>query len=379
MRIQEAMVQLLLKQPFYGYIAASVVPRESSSVTTTKMITDPSLVLLYNKEWYETLKKEHAFGVVIHELLHLILMHSFRKGNRENHLWVIACDMAANEYIDAGLLPEDSVTVGRISKDIREKIPKGKSAELYYDIITKAENQISFLSKDSEIKIALRDGQQLTANNSVEGDSSEVNKNAFISMFSDVIAQAATEGEVPEGIPGVIEDIYKTGEINWRNVLKRFLSGKGKMIVRKTYKRESKRYEGLPGNKRTTGVTALLAIDESGSISSSQASYFYREMLNIKRITNAELIVTEFDTSCSEPVPIERYIREKKRMKNGGTDFRPVFKLADNLRIPLVIILTDGEGRAPTNCNQQVLWVLTKSGKKPAEFGHCITLEAQGG
>jgi predicted metal-dependent peptidase len=375
-RIQDAMIQLLLKQPFYGYIAASITTVESIDIPTTKMLTAPALSILYNKEWYESLSTEHALGVVIHELLHLIFMHSFRKGNRESLLWIIACDMAVNEYIDSSLLFSEAITVDKIAEEIKEKIPKNKGAELYYDIISRNDNSLSFMQKDKEIRIALKDGRQLKANSTAEIDCSEINRNAFKGMFSEIMAQAQSEGETPEGISGIIEEIYNSDEINWRNVLKRFLTGKGKMITRKTYKRESKRYEGLPGNKRIIGMKALLAIDESGSISSSQTSKFFKEVLNIKRITNADLSVSEFDNNCTEPIPIERFIKQGKRTKNGGTDFRPIFKVADSMRFPVVIIFTDGEGIAPSSCSQNVLWILTKGGKRPAEFGYYLEYKA---
>jgi predicted metal-dependent peptidase len=95
----------------------------------------------------------------------------------------------------------------------------------------------------------------------------------------------------------------------------------------------------------------------------------------IKKITGVSVSITRFDTECTQPVPIEWYDRSKERLKNGGTDFRPVFELADRLHIPLLIVFTDGEGPAPEHANQKVLWVLTKDGKKPAEYGHCITFE----
>jgi predicted metal-dependent peptidase len=299
-------------------------------------------------------------------------MHPFRKGNREQHLWVIACDMAVNEYIDKSLLQADSITVEHISKEIKEKIPKGKDAEFYYDLISKTDNVLSFIGKDKEIIVALSDGTMLKANNSTEIDCSEINRSIFKSTFSDILNQAMDEGEIPTGITGFVEEMYNDGEINWRNVLKRFLSGKGKILTKKTYKRESKRYEGLPGNKRIVGLQALLAIDESSSISANQAGKFFKEVINIKRITNADLLVTEFDNDCTEPVPINKYIRHKRRVKNGGTDFRPIFKLADRMHVPLVIIFTDGEGIAAERCNQKVLWIVTKGGKKPVEFGHYI-------
>jgi predicted metal-dependent peptidase len=371
MRIQDVMVNLLLKQPFYGYIASSVTPVESSDTPTTSMATIPSLKLLYNREWFEGLKDEQAVGVVIHELLHLMLLHPYRKENREHHLWIIACDMAVNEHIDHRLLPEDAVTE-KIAGEIKEALPPAKSAEFYYDIISKGEDRLSLLDGHKEIRVVLQSGQELKAVSSTDGDSSEINRKAFLSTMSEMIEQAGVEGEIPGGIGGYIDEIYKSQEVNWRNILKRFLTGKGRTLTRKTYKRESKRFENTPGTKRTTGISALLAVDESGSISQKQVSKFYNELLSIKRITGASISVTEFDTACTEPVPIGRYVRDKKRVKYGGTDFRPVFQLADKMRIPLLIIFTDGEGKAPESVNQNVLWVLTKGGKRPAGYGYCI-------
>jgi len=60
MHIQEVILNLLLKQPFYGYIAASVTPVKSKEVSTTSMMITPTLKLLYNREWYEGLKEEQA-------------------------------------------------------------------------------------------------------------------------------------------------------------------------------------------------------------------------------------------------------------------------------------------------------------------------------
>lgn len=372
MRIQEVMTHLLLKQPFYGSIASSVTLVESFDVSTTCMATIPYLRLLYNREWFEGLRDEQAVGAIIHELLHIILLHPYRKGNREWHLWVIACDMAVNEQIDKKLLPSDAITVEKIAKEIKEALLPFKSAEYYYDIISKGEESISFLESNDQLKIMLKSGQELRANNSIEGDSSEVNKTAFQSMMCEIINQACAEGEMPGGISSYINDIYKSREINWRNILKRFLSGNGKTLISKTYKKESKRFENTPGNKRALGITAMLAIDESGSISDKQIWRFNNELFSIKRITGASIIVTEFDTDCTAPVSIEKYTKGKKRIKHGGTDFRPVFQLADRMRMPLLIIFTDGEGKTPESVNQKVLWVLTKGGKPPANFGHCI-------
>lgn len=376
MHIRDAMVHLLLKQPFYGYIAASVTPVESKDVPAMCITSEPALKLLYNKSWYEALDDNHALGAVMHEVLHFALLHPCRKGGRDGCLWSVACDMAVNEHIDAAFLPDGSVTVAKIAEEIKIAIPPKKSAEFYYDIISENSEDLSFIQRKDEISVILKSGRELKVNDSADMDSSEINRKALECTVSEILEQAASEDEIPNGLKDSIIEIYKTYEVNWRNVIKRFLSGKGKVLSRKSCKTVSRRFENLPGNKRTVGVNALLALDESGSISNDQVIKFYRELLAIKRITGACISVTQFDTECTDPVPIDRFTRNMERIRNGGTDFRPVFQLADKMHIPLLVIFTDGDGTAPEHSSQKVLWVLTKGGVKPAEYGHSVIFGA---
>jgi predicted metal-dependent peptidase len=46
------------------------------------------------------------------------------------------------------------------------------------------------------------------------------------------------------------------------------------------------------------------------------------------------------------------------------------------LALVILIIFTDGDGRVPQSCNQRVLWVIKRGGKKPAEFGEHIIFES---
>ncbi|MGE5677195.1 MAG: DUF2201 family putative metallopeptidase [Pseudomonadota bacterium] len=375
MKMSEAMLNLLLKQPFYGYVAASVTPAESDDVEKIKMINDAALKLLYSKTWFESLKPEYAMGVLIHELLHIILLHSYRREGRNPLLWEVACDMAVNEQISPELLMKDAITVKNISAEIREKLPPQKSAEFYYDVIAKAEGEFSFFELKDDIHVVLKSGLELTANRQMEDEASEINKSALKSALSDMIEQAQLEGEIPGGINPIISEIYRTTDVNWRNVLRRFLTGKGRITKRKSFKRESRRFENLPGDKRILGLDALVALDASGSISDKQLALFHGELIKIKRLTGANLLVTQFDTDYTPPVAIERYVKEKARSKNGGTDYRPVFELADKLDMSLLIIFTDGEGTAPAEPNQRVVWLLPKGGRKPAEYGHYVEYE----
>lgn len=375
MQIRDVMLKLLIKQPFYGYIAASVSPVETSSVSTIKMSALPALKVLYNPNWFASLPDEHKIGVVIHELLHLILMHPYRRGFRDAALWSVACDLAVNEHINPHLLPTGSITVELLSKKLKLELPRQKGAEFYYDILSEKDEQLYFIGKEDEVIIALDSEKQLKANIMAEEQLSKLEQKSLMSDLLQMLEEASAEGEIPAAVQDVVDDVYHDLKVNWRNVLKRFLTGRGKIIVRKSYKRQSRRFDDLPGTKRSIGVNALVAIDESGSIPDGLITQFYEELKNINKITGASIKVTRFDTECTEPIPLKDYVKNKERLKSGGTDFRPVFQMADKYRIPLLIIFTDGDGIVPDGAEQKTLWVITKGGKKPATYGQHVVLD----
>jgi predicted metal-dependent peptidase len=369
------MLQLLIKQPFYGHVAAAVTPVETLTVKTIKMASIPSLKLLYNPKWFAHLSDKHKIGVVLHELLHLILMHPYRGGQREPALWSIACDLAVNEYIDPDLLPEDSITVELLFNRLKLNLPRQKSAESYYNLLAQSDELVYFIGKDDEVMVAIDSDTQLKSTNLAQEQISQLEKKSLMSDLAQMMEEAGSEGEMPVGLQSIVDDVYQDFKVNWRNSLKRFLSGRGKIIVRKSYKRQSRRFDDLPGTKRAIGVNALVAIDESGSISDDLITKFYNELKSINTITGASIKVTRFDTECTEPIALQDYVKNKERLKSGGTDFRPVFQVADRYKIPLLIIFTDGDGIAPESSNQKTLWVITKGGKKPAAFGYYVVIE----
>lgn len=375
MTMEKVMLKLLLERPFYGYAASLVTPWPKRGISTARMAAAPDLRLHYNPDWFESLPDDRQKGAVIHELLHLILLHPFRRERREEGAWAIACDMAVNEHIDRILLPEDAVTVEGISEHMKRRVPRSKSAEFYYRFLTEGDAPPSFLGQDGSVLVAVENGLSMKAELFSDETLSKVDMDSLKSELAQAVADAAEEGEVPGSLAPLVDEVYAGLKVNWRTVLKRFLSGHGKMETRRSYKRVSRRFDSFPGTKRAVGVRALLAVDESGSISDGRVRRFYRELRSINRITGASIEVSRFDTECSEPIPLNRYLEEQDRSKRGGTDFRPVFAMADKHRFRLLILFTDGDGAAPEAANQNVLWVLTPDGKKPAAFGHAVSFE----
>ena len=69
----------------------------------------PSPVLKYNAQWFESLSDPQAIGVLLHELLHLLLLHPLRMGGRDPLLWAACCDMAVNDVLAPEMLLPDAL------------------------------------------------------------------------------------------------------------------------------------------------------------------------------------------------------------------------------------------------------------------------------
>ena len=376
MRIQDALIKLLIQQPFYGALATVLSLQESKSIKTLELFLLPSPVLKYNQDWFAGLSDAQASGALMHELLHLLLLHSLRRGNRDLLLWSVCCDMAVNDHIPIEMLPESAVTTRQIESKLRIQLERKKSAEYYYDkLYALLDDSISLMQYEDSVTLPSVNGSLLEADIQKEEDFNQVNEAALKTKLQEMVQMASENGELPPEFQTEFTLTPRRSKIDWQNMFRRFLSGRGRMQIRATYKRESRRFDGFPGHKRSMGMKVLIALDESGSISDEQLDVFFNELMTINRIKGVKLLVTVFDIECSEPKPAEAYRHMRNRIKKGGTDFQPIFKLAEELNIFSVVIFTDGNGNAPIEVNQRVLWILTHDGRQPAPYGYSVKFE----
>jgi predicted metal-dependent peptidase len=375
MKLQDVILRLLLEQPLYGFVAASVKIVETNKVETIRMASLPDLVIQYNPIWFDQMTIKMQRGVVLHELLHVILLHQYRRENRQLIPWNVACDMAVNEMLPTDQLEPDAVTVAKVCDKLKLRLEREQNAEYYYNKIVDLDDIHGLTATSGDSFLIFEGESNLKVRKMSEDTATKAEISALKSNLAQTLSDAKSDSEAFGLVDERIEEVYLDIRMDWRVILKRFVTGRGKMITRKSYKRQSRRYEELPGTKRSIGVNALIAIDESGSISDTLVKEFYQELKEINKITGTNMLVTRFDTECSEPIPLGTFVVSNKRIKRGGTDFRPIFKLADENKIPLVIIFTDGDGEAPVSVNQNTLWILTKKAKKPANFGYFLNFE----
>jgi predicted metal-dependent peptidase len=155
MTIRDVVTALLLEEPYYGCVAAAVSFVPDGAVQTMKMASGEKLRIAYNPAWFAALPEREKRGAVVHELLHVILLHPFRRGERENALWSAACDMAVNELSEEDRLPKDAVTVAAVEKRLRRTLARNGTAESYYDILTDVIDSFSFFTSDEAGRAAV--------------------------------------------------------------------------------------------------------------------------------------------------------------------------------------------------------------------------------
>jgi len=355
--IKEILIDLLVERPFFGYLAGKVNYVADDSIETMKTEFGQNVRTTYNPLWLKGLSPDRQRGAVLHELMHLGLLHFFRREGRDPNTWHMACDLAVGSLMEEAELTGDFLTTQALYLDMGVHLPSKKSAEFYYEQLLDHEDQVDFDYKCGALEEPGKNNLQIQA---------------LIDELANIQSATISEGALDESLGSLTEVAFSGYKVHWRTLLKQFLSGQGRVTRRKSYKRQSRRFDDLPGSKRSIGVRALVAVDESGSVSNEDVRAFHQELLRINGINNAHITALRFDTTCSEPVPLKQFVAENKRDKRGGTDFRPIFEVADRLRMPLVVVFTDGMGEAPARVNQKVLWVLTKGGRMPADYGTAI-------
>lgn len=114
--VTKTSIELLLKEPFYAHFFSALnkeIVSENSDIRTLAVgLRHKNYVLLINSDfWQNTLiEKKHRYGVVKHEILHLVFKHLLVSESNKDHLLLnIAMDLVVNQYIDRSQLPKESL------------------------------------------------------------------------------------------------------------------------------------------------------------------------------------------------------------------------------------------------------------------------------
>ena len=155
-KIMRSKIQLQLTKPFFSYLIMNLKIIETKKIgdmDISTMAVDIKGNLYYNSEWVEKLTEKNIEGVLVHEVLHIVLMHIIRTGGRDKDLFNCVNDLIVNDIlVQEGFdLPEGLVPTSNHEYRIDEldytveKINEKLSEDIYEELyrLLKKNNNIN--------------------------------------------------------------------------------------------------------------------------------------------------------------------------------------------------------------------------------------------
>lgn len=367
--IQKCILQVRKECVFFGALMLFAEVRDTKKIPTAA--TD-GLVLYFNEDFLFSLSSSEQNALMLHEVLHMALLHVSRRESRDPHIWNIAADIVVNDLIQRNTnfkLPKGAIIDNQFRDKsveyIYEKLLKDESFKSYKlaiaDIATQIEGERSNAVVDTEIANV----------DEIEGywkDKLEILKNNYSGDGSD------TQGSLPGGISQEINSILEP-EVDWRHALWKFV-GKTpadfddidrRFIYKGLY------LEGL----LTESIELSVCIDTSGSISEALLDQFIGELQGILRsYPHVQCNLYWADTEVYGPYELSKIEDLPSALGFGGTSFVPFFNkvkkdsiqdFMNNNRVS--IYFTDGYGDFPDHIpNDPVMWLVSKDGLETNQF-----------
>lgn len=120
--------------PYFRALILKLVPHEAPEIPTLGVTANA--VMMYNPTFIEGLTPAEMEFCILHEVMHLMMSHHSRKGERDPYLWNAAGDLFINPQLrEAKIDPPfvDGKKVGIYPDDPEIGLPPNLMAEEYYD------------------------------------------------------------------------------------------------------------------------------------------------------------------------------------------------------------------------------------------------------
>lgn len=398
-RVVKQRISLVISEPFFGQLLLNLkliemdegmVKGFSADGRFPTFCTD-GIYLWFNPAFAKDLNDIQLRTVLIHEVIHPMLLHIFRRGERDPIIWNIACDYLVNNmimrYIEHSQKANKSVYFCPLTdipfNDGKEKFQwvqdfkyEGMSAEDVYEKILQSAKKIKVKCLVGEFtdggggQLKDKDG------NPVGQMSPEQIKDLEEQWKNNVIQASITakqQGKMPGNLEKLIDNLLEP-KIPWQDVLRRFIRQSAKNEYnwmrpnkRMLAQRSSKYPNGLYFPSLHSEIMGHIGviIDSSGS-TWPILDEFVSEIQAIVDLCQPErLTLLEVDDAVQQVKEYEPGdLIDFKIRGCGGTSFIPGFKYIDDMDDkPLcVVYLSDLEGTFPKEePDYPVLWVIKNS------------------
>ena len=365
--ISKCKLQVRKECQFFGALMLFASIKETKKYDTA--CTDGKDIY-FNMDFLKSLNSSEQNALMLHEVLHMALLHVTRRQNRDPKIWNIAADIVVNDLIlrnTTFILPKGAIT---------DKTYRDKSVEFIYESLLKDNKYKKHKSYIQDLK----DGG--TNDNSSQADGLEIEsywkdkiqvlKNSDMANNSDKFGSNATGG-LPDGMDREVENILEP-EVNWRHALWKYVGRTPadfddldrRFLYRGLY------LEGL----MTEALEVSVCVDTSGSVSRDLIDQFVAEINGIlKSYPHVKCDFFFCDCQLSGPFKISSSEEIPMLKGGGGTSFVPFFKYLEKNNEnhmgshKVSIYLTDGYEEFPKFVPKDpVMWLVSADGKETSAF-----------
>ncbi len=354
-------------EPFLSYIVRNVdivymAELQTAATDGLNIYIDPAFMV--------TLTVQDLVFILMHETLHIILLHHQRNGNRQKLPYNIACDIVVNDTI-AQYGYEKMILSTAIRGQQFDTDGTTKTVEAIYDALP-------VINPD---RVLLIDEHMFFP----ELDSNEV-KRAVNDMIFRAYQRGCLNGDKPIERHFIKTIKSLTVNKNLLPVIQKYLQVDERDY---TYHRTDKRYQDVlfPEFNAVDQIfkNVWFVIDASFSMKHRDMQDIYENIVHlIKGHDRFECVVSFFSTIVTTPVTFSsvRDFEEvfRSHLSTGGTDFGVIFASLNPFfltDIPLlIIIMTDGRASYPPSSAAQgipVIWVMTREAEPPS-FGEIVRI-----
>ena len=318
--------------------------------------------IIYNPDFVMALSPEERVFLLVHEAMHVALLHVVRLEGRDHRKWNCAADYVINLML--------------VKRGF--KMPAGGLLDYQYDNMTA--EQVYKLLPDEPPPPPMEDLMGLEGEGAGNADAIQAHTEEVQDILVRASIQSAVSGDAPGTIPNCIQ-IYLEELLNprlpWNVLLRRYMTRTSKSSY--SWRRPNRRYAPdhyLPCLHGVRTGHIAIAIDTSGSVRQKDFDTFVSEIAGIIKQLKPELItLIQFDTEIKS---ISRIKTVKELLSltftgRGGTRVKEVIQWIDRKEPTVSLIFTDGElNQVPRASKSPLIWLIHNNEKFKAESGKAV-------
>jgi len=411
-----------MQEPFYGILLSAMNRKPVSFIDTLGVAQSGNVFqLFYNPKFLEDKTEEQIMYLLKHEVLHVAFNHfsiwdtpSEKQPKYIQQMRQLAADLEVNSYLPkeitkqlGGMLPEAfgfnenegtreyyrllENFFNQQQRQQQKQKAKGspnkpcnggqtdnndnQNQDEEQQEQSQGQGRQGNSSFDDEMQQELPEeitskGNMLDDHTQWPGESNDADIQAIQQQVEDLLDFAAVEveksrGEIPAEMKMRIEQIRSKKKArpvaDWKRYVRRYLGNEFSEFIRKSKKRESRRFEGAAGNRHRRKSHILVAIDTSGSVSMPEYLEFFAQIKTLLPI--ADFHVVECDARIAHEYEYRGKVNEDIH-GGGGTSFDPPVNYFNERRklYDALVYFTDGYAPVPDNIGRDMLWVISSKG-----------------